>query len=166
MKNIIAIPTLALVSVLLGASGLGATETEEPMAERSEAVMSARADSASRGNPNHRTWVVDATNDPGGPHIRTGDAFRLLKTGNHYKLKPLNRLKGRWSVASSYEADLEEITPELLCGEVKNNNHDPNPHLLKILLVNDEEMELEFVDPAVGDCTSSNTHGGTAHAQN
>lgn len=137
-------------------AGLEATQAPEPV------------DKAATGDPNFKTWVVHTTGAPAGAHMIAGDAFRLQKTGGGYQLRPLkNLLEERWGYpeGSNYVVNLEKISPELLCGEVTFMAHEPAIHKMKIKVLEDDFLIVEFLKPE-NSCTSTKTHGGVAHAQN
>jgi len=163
---------LAVLILMLTSGWLsGCTPRTEEVSPDEAAIAESRAtdpvDGAARGNPNYRTWTVFLTGESDDPHMRVGDSFRLQQAGGGYQLKPLTRMKGRWGYPedSGYVVELEKITAALLCGEVAFVGHHLQTHRIKVEVKGDDLLFVEFLLPEKP-CTSQDTHGGTAHAQN
>lgn len=76
-------------------------------------------------------------------------------------------MKKRWGYpeSSEYVVELDKVNSALLCGEVTFIGHDPETHRVKVEVKDDDLLFVEFL-LLQKPCTSQDTHGGTAHAQN
>ena len=131
------------------------------------------ADALARGSSGHRTWVIQGADQPDNEHIGIGDAFRIIKTGNDRKMKPLSLLRNRWNKAGGFQVNLIKTSHPLLCGSIVL---DPHTGTMKhLVVIKSDGPDGLIVDYEVFDDTMtleeqcqpiSGTHGGRAHAEN
>ncbi|MGI9233295.1 MAG: hypothetical protein ACR2RD_06665 [Woeseiaceae bacterium] len=183
MNNKILISVVIVLSILLACSPKGdsgepesasttadvGSATERPNAEPAVGPGKGHA----KGKLNRRTWVVYEYSELDTEHVAPGDAFRIQKTGNSYKLKALTALHKRWSKPANFMVDLVEGTDDLLCGQVELAGHtEGQEHVLKFNELDADKLEVQIeifdVSKSLEDQCEPSTpiHGGRAHAEN
>jgi len=167
-KLLVVITILASV-LLAGCADKNTAAKVDPKA----AAKTAKIDELTSGSSGWRTWVVYKTDTPDKKHMVPGNAFRLKKTGDGYRLRPLNTLRGHWGKPAGFEVDMIVADGEkpILCGVVVVPDHSvvEETHYILIEWIDSDFIEVtyEIEDEKVPDqCTSRGTHGGRAHAQN
>jgi hypothetical protein len=170
MNSKFLIVMLVLVSMLLvGCS----SKTKPGTASTKASTKTEKIDQMTKGNQGWRTWIIYKTDTPDQKHMTPGDAFRLKKTGDGYRLQPLNVLKGRWEKADGFTIKMTVANgaQPILCGVVVVPGHSAveESHYILVKWISDDFIEVTYEreDDAVPDqCVTRSTHGGRAHAQN